>query len=732
MACMDDIVVTNDSTVDSGGPTLTGLFDEALASCNGEGTAVRFNFLAPLSAMDERRLTYGQVNENADIIARHLRDLGAHRQIVACSSEPHVNVPSVMLGVMRVPSAFFFIDLTTQKQLKLLKDLHIKYLIADDDSVEDIIGADASVYVIRQLHGTFEGGLRLYDFKEIGSVRRYDYPNDWGLAYAVSTSGSTGTPKLVRVPHRCIVPNVVHFRTMYDVSATDVVLVASPMTFDPSVVDVFLALSSGASVILVPESVKRSPRVLASVMTEANRVSILQATPSLMKRFGVDLLRNVVLGPTTALRVLGLGGEPCPDLATLESWTERCRRDKNGKIGIEIYNVYGITEVSAWASLQRIDLDSRQTNSTDLQDSDVPLGEPIPGTEMIVLGKDTRRVHLGEGQLFLGGSMRKCFVDSEKFEDISQHDMLRPSGDYVRIDGKGQIFHLNRIDDKIKRNGKFVSLKQIEKASATFPNVSEARAVWNAPQTRIILAVVLDNYDELVGQSAAEQVFVQKLKNHVTRVCDSLPDGVVLLDSLPITSHGKFDERKVISLEADQLRKHHIGRSKDEVCSALKGVWNSSLGLNIYEDVGDESNFLLCGGDSIRAVALCEELPCRLSLKCPQLMDKILHENYGQVRQYLLDRIHEGDATSYSEVAILPETAPSTPIGSSTTSHEIVTKSVSRGSSYRKCIVTDDPKELKSKPSGSLFSISWRCNIGKCVDASPLLVIDNLDRYRYR
>lgn len=124
---------------------------------------------------------------------------------------------------------------------------------------------------------------------------------DW--AYVLHTSGTTGPPKTVRVPHECILPNILHLRwvscglggpgfvqvlfsgevfallrSLFQISADDVLFLASPLTFDPSVVDIFLALSSGARLLIVPALLKRRPGGLAQLLFRDHRATVLQAS----------------------------------------------------------------------------------------------------------------------------------------------------------------------------------------------------------------------------------------------------------------------------------------------------------------------------------------------------------------------------------------------------------------------------------------------------------------------
>ena len=144
-----------------------------------------------------------------------------------------------------------------------------------------------------------------------------------GLAYVIHTSGSTGKPKAVRVIHRCIVPNITDLKEEFKLTSDDVILMASPFTFDPSIVDLFLGLSTGARLVMVQPSFKAMPERLARIMRH-EKVSFLQATPSLFLRLDPSSLT------AGQLRLVVLGGEPFPPLEILRSYS-----------GVQFYNIYG-------------------------------------------------------------------------------------------------------------------------------------------------------------------------------------------------------------------------------------------------------------------------------------------------------------------------------------------------------------------------------------------------------
>ncbi|ELK34719.1 Acyl-CoA synthetase family member 4 [Myotis davidii] len=293
---------------------------------------------------------------------------------------PGINVPSWILGILQVPAAYAPIDPDSPPALSthFMKKCNLQYILVEKQQINkfkssfekllnyDTLTVEHNDLVLFRLHWkNVEVSLMLNDRKEkyekekvVNSTsseksneekpeEHVDVRLKHCLAYVLHTSGTTGTPKIVRVPHACIVPNIQHFRVLFEITQEDVLFLASPLTFDPSVVEIFVALSSGASLLIVPTSVKVLPSKLSAVLFSHHRVTILQATPTLLRRFGSQLIKSTVLSASTSLRVLALGGEAFPSLTVLKGWREVGNRT-------QIFNVYGITEVSSWATFYRI------------------------------------------------------------------------------------------------------------------------------------------------------------------------------------------------------------------------------------------------------------------------------------------------------------------------------------------------------------------------------------------
>lgn len=160
--------------------------------------------------------------------------------------------------------------------------------------------------------------------------------------YVMFTSGTTGRPKAVRVPFSAVIDcNIRFFSDLFFSHSVDIdtLLLCSPPCFDPIVVEVFSTLAAGARLLIIPDRrIRLTPHLLADVAAR-HHVTVVMATPSLMARFASDDIRRMAAG---GLRVIALGGEPCPKREQL--WPDVDMT--TFPTGFRMYNLYGTTECS--------------------------------------------------------------------------------------------------------------------------------------------------------------------------------------------------------------------------------------------------------------------------------------------------------------------------------------------------------------------------------------------------
>uniref|UniRef100_A0A803T0E7 Aminoadipate-semialdehyde dehydrogenase n=1 Tax=Anolis carolinensis TaxID=28377 RepID=A0A803T0E7_ANOCA len=333
---------------------------------------------------------------------------------------PGINLPSWIIGILQVPAAYSPIDPDALPSLSayFMKKCNFQYVLVEKDKMDKFTVTHGHLFTLNSLE-MHSVGLILFQRKnsdvDINLMIEYvkdkqspevtnqqhvpkpfqellDVREKHSIAYILHTSGTTGLPKIVRVPHKCIVPNILHLRDIFQITPDDIVFMASPLTFDPSVVELFIALTSGASLLIVPHLIKMLPQKLSKALFHQHRVSVLQATPTLIRRFGIQCIQSKVLSADTSLRILALGGEAFPGVNVLRSWKEKGNKT-------HIFNIYGITEVSCWATYYKI---PEEVFSSHQFDSLVPLGAPLSGTVVEVKDTNGFTVLEGDGQVYLG------------------------------------------------------------------------------------------------------------------------------------------------------------------------------------------------------------------------------------------------------------------------------------------------------------------------------------------
>ncbi|XP_053510931.1 beta-alanine-activating enzyme isoform X2 [Artibeus jamaicensis] len=712
-------------------------------------------------------------SELSDFLLMHCDFQGIREIGLYC--HPGINVPSWILGILQVPAAYAPIDPDSPPALSthFMKKCNLKYILVEKQqinkfrssyetllSTSDISTVEHNDLVLFRLHWkNVEVSWTLNDSKEKSEKEKManstssenstegkseelmDARLEHCLAYVLHTSGTTGTPKIVRVPHACIVPNIQHFRVLFEITQEDVLFLASPLTFDPSVVEIFVALSSGASLLIVPTAVKVFPSKLAAVLFSHHRVTILQATPTLLRRFGSQLIKSTVLSASTSLRVLALGGEAFPSLTVLRGWREEGNRT-------QIFNVYGITEVSSWATFYRIP--EKILNSTLKCELPVQLGFPLLGTEVEVRDTDGFRIEEGSGQVYLGGRNRVCFLDGEMTVALGT---MRATGDFVTVKD-GELFFLGRKDSQIKRHGKRLNIELVQQVAEGLQQVESCAVIWYN-QEKVILFIV--SKTELV-----KDYIFKELEKHLPS--HAIPDELLLIDSLPFTSHGKIDVSELSKMYSNytNLKSEHKLNGKEELWEKLQHLWKSILSLS--EDslkVPDESLFLSSGGDSLKSVRLLNEIEKLVGMSVPGLLDIILSSSISEIYSHVLQAVFPDEdrtfSKNYARKRKFSDINQEETSGESLHQKSVVPLNIeneinafialSRGSqpniqkvqslSPPACIGKSEDSACvevcEGGPPGTEaetveLRVRWRSDTGKCVDASPLVVVPAVER----
>lgn len=224
----------------------------------------------------------------------------------------------------------------------------------------------------------FDLEIKFYDLESQGSSKHLPEHS-----FIAMTSGSTGEPKHIQVPIQCIQPNVDDLTKLFSISPHDIIYFSTPLTFDPSMIEILLACMNGASLLIAPEK----PDILFP-NNRQHSVTFWQTTPSRFFQHSNADIKNKILSANSTLKVLALGGEPLNGI-------KRLKELKDCNNTTKIFTLYGVTEMSCWACAAELDL------NRILTDREVPLGNCLSETQILVNhegheDKDIGKIILGK------------------------------------------------------------------------------------------------------------------------------------------------------------------------------------------------------------------------------------------------------------------------------------------------------------------------------------------------
>ncbi|AWW43512.1 amino acid adenylation domain-containing protein [Streptomyces cadmiisoli] len=551
--------------------------------------------LHPALVDDGHRLTYEEVNERANRLARLLvtQGVGPDR-LVGVLMERSTDLVIALLAILKAGGAYLPIDpaYPDERVHAMLADAAPVCVIGDNTLRERpltgqriiLVHASETVAELRDRAAT-----NLTAAERLGSVLP-GHP-----AYAVYTSGSTGRPKGVLVPHAAV-DRLVRQGGYVTPGPDDVIGQLASVSFDAATFEIWGALLNGATLAVAPSGVLDAAALRGFI--SAHGVSVLWLTAGLF-HYVVDADVKALRG----LRVLLTGGDVLSP--------HRCRTLLRELPGVRLVNGYGPTEnttFSATHDIRATDADSGRP---------VPIGGPISGTRVYVLDAALRPVPVGTpGELYVAGSglalgyLNRPALTAERFVacpfDGAGKRMYR-SGDLVRWSPEGVLEFLGRTDDQVKIRGFRVELGEVEAALLAHPAVAQAAAVVRADPAG---GQHLVGYVVPVAGADATDVRAY-LRDRVPEYL--VPSAVVVLDELPLTANGKLDRGKLpaprTTTPSGAGRKPSTQREAD-LCEVFAAI----LAL---PEVGVDDNFFELGGHSLLATRLASRIRTTLGIEVP-------------------------------------------------------------------------------------------------------------------
>lgn len=533
---------------------------EAIAAIEGEAT-----------------ITYRRLNEEANRLARHLREWGVDAEApVGICMPASIGYAIAVAAVSKAGGVLVAIDPAYPEQ-------RIAHIL-EASGLQVLLCASAVLDRLPAYHLNFLGviatdtdGAAWADQAE-GDLQLPRHPDQ--LAYLIFTSGTTGTPKGVMVGTGGLRHLAGAQRAQFGLAPGHRVLQFASIGFDASVWELLMAFGHGATLVCAPRETLMPGADLAHAIA-AHGITHITLPPS-----ALAVLPESV---ATQLDVLILAGEACRD-EVVRRWGAQTR----------VFNAYGPSETTVCASVDGYDAQRQGFGGS--------IGYAIEGCGLYIVGDDGELAAPGvAGELWIAGAAlgRGYWNDAAQTalrfvpDPFASQPGARAyrSGDRARFRLDGRVEFLGRVDLQVKIRGHRIELGEIERELLAQPCVRAAVAVALGEPAELHAYIVAD-FTPALDEAALKKALRRQLPEYM------IPRTITGIERIPTTSNGKID---IAALPAPQRARdidpHEQASNPQEI--TIAALWCEVLGL---ERVGVRENFFDVGGHSLLLIQVQERI----------------------------------------------------------------------------------------------------------------------------
>jgi amino acid adenylation domain-containing protein len=567
-------------------------------------------------------LTYAELDARVNKLARYLISTGILRgEVLGIYMERSIHLVVSLLATWKAGATYIPLDPTfPMERLKMVfEDLQQPTILTQSRLAADLPHDDTRILCIDERWPVID----IEDARPLGL--KYD-PS--AVAYVIYTSGSTGRPKGVEVTQTNVVNLLSSMAKKPGLSASDVLVAVTTISFDIAALEVYLPLITGAKLVLATRPVASDGTELLKLLRES-KATVMQATPVTFR----------------LLLAAGWKGDP-----KFTAWCggEALPRDLVNQIlalGIDVWNMYGPTETTIWSATSRV----------AHSDGPVYVGPPIDNTQFYVLDAHKQLVPTSvAGELYIGGAgvsrgyFQRPELTADRFiPDTFSADGARlyRTGDLVRRLPSGEFDFLGRADGQIKLRGFRIELGEIETALAKASTVAQAVVLLREDThgDKRLVAYLIPNPGPTPTAADLRAFLLSKLPDYM------VPTAFITLPSFPLTANGKID-RKALPAPDRSAQSHGSAyvapRTPQE--EQFAQIWADVLHL---DRVGINDNIFELGADSLHVFQIAARAnQAGIDVKPRQILQ------YRQIEAVLADMAAKGPAA---------KTAPLIPVSRS-------------------------------------------------------------------
>lgn len=548
-------------------PSLTDLLSEQFSTYRDH----------PFLLWSKGQLTYGQTDALVNRLCQRLREAGltsGSRVGILLSKSPLQAIAS--LAATKAGAAFLPLDLEYPPEMlsAIAHRAELSLIVTEPALAERAASCGVPCLTVE------EAWLNAVP-SQVAAFQGYRWRPEEVLVI-INTSGTTGEPKSAAIPSVGVVNCLLESQQRFSLTDSDRCIAVTNYCHDMALFDLYGMIACGGSVVYPDGDKGKEPAHWAALM-ERYQVTFWNSVPAFMEMLAAEE-RNLTQA-LASLRTVVMGGDFLP--------VSLVKQLKGEKPTLCVHSVGGPTETTIWNI-------SHEITADDLELDVIPYGKPFPNTTYFICNAAGQPAPMGViGEMCVAGvgvSAGYLGMPEKTAQAFPQwnHRRVYRTGDFGYFRANGDLMILGRRDGQVKINGKRIELPGIEAVLRAQPETNQVVVVKSAQNKKLTAFYTGAALEEDAWRAFAQE----RLPSYM------VPSRFVWLEQLPLTRNGKVDRKRLTQYQLTPAGQPAQTAAPTDCQTVTAQLIDLCRQLFPDEDIDENLNYYVIGGDSIQAIKL--------------------------------------------------------------------------------------------------------------------------------